>query len=593
MTTDDVDAALRATGRLDALGRIGLDAAADPTFDRFAQMVRHVIGAPVALVTLVDPERQFFPGACGLGDPWQQLRQTPLSHSFCQHVVATAEPLIITDARTDPRVAGNLAIDDLGVIGYAGMPLTDADGNVLGSLCAIDTEPREWTSEELGLLSDLAAACSDSLRLRIATRRAETAERIAVAAHSRAGAAYDRSQLLLRASAALADTTSFDDVLATLRHLAIGTLDPAHVGVFLLEPANDQATSYADEELPADLADRWADHHRAGRSPAAVAAGTGALVLLSDPAAVSAAAPEVAETMAALGWQSAASAPLPGPGGAIGALTFAWKQPHALDTAEQALLAALAGHVARAIDRAHVFDDRRAAAETLQKALLTSPPAVDGLRLATRYEAAHHADYVGGDWYDVIAVDRTRLALVIGDVTGHSVEAAAGMSQYRSLLRGLVIDRHEPPSALLRRLERTTRALGGLGMATVILAYLDEAPSGGYTLTWSNAGHPPPILLHPGSEAETLPGRDPLLGALRKVSRTNHTRVLPAGARLLLHTDGLIETRTRPLDEGFAELRRRLTAHRHADLEELADRLLEPVGGPVREDDAAILIVAT
>jgi GAF domain-containing protein len=590
MTTDDVDAALRAPGRLDALGRIGLDAAADPTFDRFAQMVRGVIGVPVALVTLVDPERQFFPGACGLGDPWQQLRQTPLSHSFCQHVVATAEPLIVTDARTDPRVAGNLAIDDLGVIGYAGMPLTDADGNVLGSLCAIDTEPRTWTSDELDLLADLAAACSDSLRLRIATQRAETAEQIAVAAHARAGAAYDRSQLLLRASAALADTTGFDDVLATLRHLAIGTLDPAHVGVFLLEPANDQVTSYADEALPADLADRWADHHRTGQSPAAVAAATGELVLFSDP---STATPEVADTMAALGWQSAASAPLPGQGGAIGALTFAWKQPHVLDTAEQVLLGALAGHVARAIDRANVFDDRRAAAETLQKALLTSPPAVDGVRLATRYEAAHHADYVGGDWYDAIAVDRTRLALVIGDVTGHSVEAAAGMSQYRSLLRGLVIDRHEPPSALIRRLERTTRSLGGLGMATVILAYLDRAPSGEYTLTWSNAGHPPPILLHPDGRAETLPGRDPLLGALRQVSRTNHTRVLPAGTRLLLHTDGLIETRTRPLDEGFAELRRRLTAHRHADLEELADLLLEPVGGPVREDDAALLMVET
>src|SRR3982751_5837929 len=131
--------------RLAALLRTGLDAVADPMFDRFAAMVRTVLGVPVALVSLVGPDRQFFPGACGLGDPWAQDRQTPLSHSFCQHVVATAEPLIVVDARTDPRVRGNLAIDDLGVIGYAGMPLTDATGQVLGSLCAIDHEPRTWT----------------------------------------------------------------------------------------------------------------------------------------------------------------------------------------------------------------------------------------------------------------------------------------------------------------------------------------------------------------------------------------------------------------------------------------------------------------
>lgn len=582
MTTDD--AALRSPARLEALTRTGLDAAPDPTFDRFAQMVRKVVGVPVALVTLVDSERQFFPGAHGLGEPWQRQRQTPLSHSFCRHV--TAEPLVVTDARTDPRVAGNLAIDDLGVVGYAGMPLTDADGNVLGALCAIDTEPREWTSHELDLLADLAAACSDSLRLRIATRHARSAERAT-------GAAYDRNRLLLRASAALADTSSFDDVLSALRQLATGTLDPAHVSVFLLDPANDQITRRTPEDLPADLADYWADHHRAGRTPAALAASTGTLVLLPDPDAVRAIAPEVAETMAALGWQSAASAPLPGPGGAIGALTFAWKQPHTLDATEQTLLAALAGYVARAIDRAHILDDRRAAAETLQKALLTSLPTVAGVRFAARYEAAHHADHVGGDWYDAVAVDETRVALIIGDVSGHSIEAAAAMSQYRSLLRGLVIDRHEPPSALIRRLDRTIRSFRDTRLATVILAYLDLEPTGEATLTWSNAGHPPPILLHPDGHAETLHGRDTLLNALPQVSRTNHTRRLPPGARLLLHTDGLIETRTQPLDAGFAELRRRLTLHRDTDLEDLADRLLEPVGGPVREDDAALLLVST
>src|SRR5690349_2889746 len=104
--------ALISSARLNALGRTGLDAIADPAFDRFAEMVRVVLRVPVALVTLVGPDRQYFPGACGLGEPWLGRRQTPLSHSFCQHVVATAEPLIVTDARLDPRVRDNLAIED-------------------------------------------------------------------------------------------------------------------------------------------------------------------------------------------------------------------------------------------------------------------------------------------------------------------------------------------------------------------------------------------------------------------------------------------------------------------------------------------------
>ncbi|MEV6493426.1 GAF domain-containing protein, partial [Actinoplanes sp. NPDC051633] len=165
--------ALGNPGRLQALAETGLTAAADATFDRFADMVCTALDVPVALVSLIEPGRQFFPGAVGLEQPWADKRETPLSHSFCQQGVASAESVIIIDARDDPRVCDSPAIGDLGVIGYAGMPLLDADGNVLGSLCAIDRRPRDWTVKELKLLGDLAAACSDSLQLRIATRHAE------------------------------------------------------------------------------------------------------------------------------------------------------------------------------------------------------------------------------------------------------------------------------------------------------------------------------------------------------------------------------------------------------------------------------------
>ncbi|MGA9746365.1 MAG: GAF domain-containing protein, partial [Nocardioides sp.] len=145
---------------------------ADLSFDRYARMVRRTLGVPVALVSVVEEHRQVFPGAEGLPDPYQESRETPLSHSFCQYVVEDDRPLVITDARVDARLHDNLAIPDLGVIAYAGWPLVDPDGRTIGSLCAIDSEPHPWTKSELDALADLAAACSAELAQRVLGQRA-------------------------------------------------------------------------------------------------------------------------------------------------------------------------------------------------------------------------------------------------------------------------------------------------------------------------------------------------------------------------------------------------------------------------------------
>jgi hypothetical protein len=100
-------------------------------------------------------------------------RSTPLTHSFCQYVVTSAEPLIVPDAREHPLLRDNRGVHDLGVVAYAGMPLTDETGDVLGSLCAIDIRPRQWTDDELTALRDLADACSTELRLRLVRYEAQ------------------------------------------------------------------------------------------------------------------------------------------------------------------------------------------------------------------------------------------------------------------------------------------------------------------------------------------------------------------------------------------------------------------------------------
>ena len=143
-----------------------LDTEPEPEFDRFTRLAVDLLNVPLALVSLVERDRQFFKSACGLFGDWALARQTPLSHSFCQHVVARRQPLVIADARRHPLVADNLAVRDLSVIAYAGIPLTLADGNVVGAFCAIHTHPHAWTEHELRILVDLAAAVRTQLELR-------------------------------------------------------------------------------------------------------------------------------------------------------------------------------------------------------------------------------------------------------------------------------------------------------------------------------------------------------------------------------------------------------------------------------------------
>jgi GAF domain-containing protein len=155
----DVAAAVRDPDRLRALKETGLlDSDAEPRFDRHARLAAQVLNAPVALVSLVDRDRQFFKSCLGLPEPWASQRESPLTHSFCQHTLARGEPLVIDDAREHPVLRDNLAIRDMGVVAYAGVPLLDARGNALGTLCVIDSRPRQWSSHQLRLLADMAAS---------------------------------------------------------------------------------------------------------------------------------------------------------------------------------------------------------------------------------------------------------------------------------------------------------------------------------------------------------------------------------------------------------------------------------------------------
>ena len=152
--------------RLDALHATGLlDTDVSPSFDRLARLAAHTLHAPVALVSLVDRDRQFFKSCLGLPEPWASERESPLTHSFCQHAVASRVTLIVTDARRHPVLRDNLAIRDMGVVAYAGIPLVDGSGNAIGTLCVIDSQPRHWTSRQIEMLDAIAASVVTEITL--------------------------------------------------------------------------------------------------------------------------------------------------------------------------------------------------------------------------------------------------------------------------------------------------------------------------------------------------------------------------------------------------------------------------------------------
>ena len=164
--------------RLEALRATGLlDSAREESFDRLTQLTAKIFKVPIALVSLVDADRQYFKSCCGLGEPLYSVRETPLSHSFCQHVVARGIPLAVNNAPEDARIKTNGAVRDLGVVAYLGVPITSSDGkHTLGSFCVIDIVPRLWTHEDIDLLTELCRSVMTEIELRASLRAKGEAE---------------------------------------------------------------------------------------------------------------------------------------------------------------------------------------------------------------------------------------------------------------------------------------------------------------------------------------------------------------------------------------------------------------------------------
>ncbi|OEV12363.1 SpoIIE family protein phosphatase [Streptomyces nanshensis] len=292
--------------------------------------------------------------------------------------------------------------------------------------------------------------------------------------------------------------------------------------------------------------------------------------------------------------QRAILAPLRGRRRVIGAAVFLRGPERAPFEPDDLLIAAqLATHTALGVDKAVLYGREAYIADELQRTMLPDElPQPTGCHLASRYLPAAETARVGGDWYDAIPLPGSRVALVVGDVMGHSMTSAAIMGQLRTTaqtLAGLDL----PPQEVLHHLDEQAQRLGSDRMATCLYAVYDPVA---HRIIIANAGHPPPVLLHRDGRAEVL--RIPA-GAPIGVGGVDFEAVeldAPAGATLLLYTDGLVESRQRDVWTGIEHLREKLTATARltrpdasAPLEPLCDEVLDILGPGDRDDDIALL----
>ncbi|MEJ5946404.1 SpoIIE family protein phosphatase [Pseudokineococcus basanitobsidens] len=405
--------------------------------------------------------------------------------------------------------------------------------------------------------------------------------------------ALDRAHLLLRLSEAVARPRTVAEVADVVARVALSGFSATFAGIALVSPDQRTMAYVSLAPLPEETGQAWAVFPFDAHTPPSTTARTGRAHLHQSRAEALVDFPDLLPDLETAGVHALAHLPLVAGDAVLGTLAVTWPHEHALSDEERGLLSVFAGYTAQAIQRALLLEQRGHVAETLQRAMLTDLPQPDSLELAALYRTAARTNRVGGDWYDAVVSPDGATVLVIGDVAGHDVEAAARMGELRAMLRGFAADRDEPPSALLARLDRAMARLLPGSTATAVVMRVEQPDedtgTGRRTLRWSRAGHPAPLLRAPDGTVTALRGAgDLLLGVWPEDPRGDRTVEPTVGSTVLLYTDGVVERRDLGVSEGTAALEAALAELGGLPLRELLDRLVQRLALDA-EDDVALL----
>ncbi|HEU4910485.1 MAG TPA: SpoIIE family protein phosphatase [Actinomycetes bacterium] len=462
---------------------------------------------------------------------------------------------------------------------FAVLPLR-SEQKTFGSLVVGFAEERELSDEERTFLLSVAGQCAQALD------RAQSRDREA--------AATARLAFLAEAGRTLGTSLDHSTTLQQITELSLTVLGDWCV-VHLLDPVTRRFAQVAythKDPQRARLLDQLRDYQPPPGSPLDRAVSSLSTVNLpglpDDVIRAGTNSPQEYELVKALSLGPTLTVPLLAHGSPIGGLTVgreAGDGPYDPETV--ALAEALAERAAAAIDNSRAHAARTEVAVTLQRSLMPLDlPTLPGLSLGFRYLPGTRDTEVGGDWFDVIPLSIGRSAVVIGDVMGRGVRAAAVMGQLRAAVRAYA-SLDLAPDALITELDRLVQGLGDGALVTCVYGVLDTLTG---ELTLCNAGHLPPLVTwEGGTYALELPSGAPL--GVGGVDFETVDVSLPPDAALVLYTDGLVESRDRDVHAGIAELTG-LLGPPHEDLDTLCDAVLRTmVGDAGHDDDAAILAV--
>jgi PAS domain S-box-containing protein len=508
---------------------------------------------------------------------------------------ALAERRTITTTLLNYRKDGTAFWNQLSI-----SPVFDGDENLV-SFVGVQTDVTERVRVEREREEAFAAEQAARQEAELARAIAEQARRDAEHAQADAERAQGRLALMAEVTSALVATLDMTELIDRLAELSVPRLAD-WVFLSLVDEYGQVAQTAArhrdgrDDELA-----RIAEHarHLPPSSPSRQSLTTARSVLLDDlsPEVLRTIIgdPDVVAAFGRLGGTSVLTVPLVARRRIVGAIALVMTSPERAFTRDDVDLAEeLAARAALAIDNVRLYQREHAVADTLQRSLLPVLPEVAGLEAAAHYVSASSAADVGGDFYDLLALPDGSVGMVVGDVVGHDVAAAAAMGHLRGLLRACLWDAEDAdPGTVLARVDRLVQGLRVASLATMVYARAcrPSEDGGPWQLHVANAGHPPAMLRHPDGSVRILAE---VTGLLVGVDASSHRETvvldIPRGSTLIAYTDGLIERPGQDMDHGIRALRDRIAAApAGAAPHELCDAAVS--GALDHRDDVALIAV--
>ena len=586
----DITARRRALERADHLRDVTTQLSGEIRPERVIEVVLDnavpALGANAGAIGLVDKGgRQVdLVGSTGYSEGGvSQFRTMPLDADLpLTEVIRTGEPLWLADsdelwARFPDLPGTGSEFSSLAIVPLA------VSNEPFGALSASFTEPHEFDAEERAFMVATAAQAAHAFeRGRLFESERRRLQQLAFIAEA--------SELLVESL----------DVEPTLQRLA--SLAVPRIGDWCsIDLATENggtrnvAVAHADPtrlELAIELQNRYPpDQNAATGAPNVIRTGSPEIypAIPEELLAEAAVDEEHLRLIRELGMVSAMVVPLAARDRVLGALTLVSAESDHRYTDEDLRLAQeLARHAALAIDNANLYRREHDAAITLQRALLPHRiPSPRTAEVAVRYLPAAPGLEVGGDWYDLVETGAGRLAIVVGDVAGRGVQAAAVMGNLRTALRAYILDGHEPAGAV-ERLDALMIDLDEPSMATLVYLTLDPITR---QVEYVRAGHPPPLLRDPRGQVHDLNDLgSPPVGVAAGSAFASKSLELEPGSLLFLYTDGLIERRGEGIVSGLARLRD-IVASAPESAEECAETVVKALGADDLGDDAALVVL--